>query len=153
MGDTDANLAKAVDAIDRLSGVSVKDVSSIYRTEPQDKKDQAWFANQVISVECSEQVNAHGLLKGLLALEDQIGRVREERFGPRVIDLDVLLFGNDIIESEDLIVPHPRMVDRAFVLVPLQEIAPDLEFPDGRGLEEVLDQLDFKVNADQIWQS
>lgn len=153
MGDTDANLAKAVDAIDHIDGVSVKDVSSIYRTEPQDKKDQAWFANQVVSVECSEQTTAHDLLYGLLALENQLGRVREERFGPRVIDLDVLLYGNDIVESEDLIVPHPRMVDRAFVLVPLQEIAPDLEFPDGRGLEEVLDQLDYKVNADQIWQS
>ena len=93
------------------------------------------------------------LLKGhKLEIENTLGRVREERFGPRVIDLDVLLFGNEVIESEDLIVPHPRMTERAFVLVPLQEIAPQLQFPDGRGLTEVLGKLEYKVDADQIWQ-
>lgn len=152
MGDTDVNLANAVKAIDSLEGVSVTKCSSIFRTEPQEKKDQSWFANQVVSVSCSEYVTAHGLLNSLLNIENTLGRIREERFGPRVIDLDVLLFGNEVIESEDLIVPHPRMTERAFVLVPLQEIAPQLHFPDGRGLAEVLGNLEYKVDAGQIWQ-
>ncbi|MCT4627819.1 2-amino-4-hydroxy-6-hydroxymethyldihydropteridine diphosphokinase [Halodesulfovibrio sp.] len=152
MGDTDLHLANAIAEIDSLDGVRVTKSSSIFRTEPQLKKDQAWFANQVVSVECSEYVTAHDLLNSLLEIENTLGRVREERFGPRVIDLDVLLFGNEVIESEDLIVPHPRMTERAFVLVPLQEIAPQLHFPDGRGLEEVLGMLEYKVDANQIWQ-
>lgn len=152
MGDTDLHLANAIAEIDSLNGVRVTKSSSIFRTEPQLKKDQAWFANQVVSVECSEYVTAHDLLNSLLEIENTLGRVREERFGPRVIDLDVLLFGNEVIESEDLIVPHPRMTERAFVLVPLQEIAPQLHFPDGRKLKEVLDILEYKVDANQIWQ-
>ncbi|MEZ0575028.1 2-amino-4-hydroxy-6-hydroxymethyldihydropteridine diphosphokinase [Halodesulfovibrio aestuarii] len=152
MGDTDANLANAIAAIDSLEGVSVSETSSIFRTEPQEKKDQSWFANQVVSVICSEYVTAYDLLNNLLKIENTLGRVRDERFGPRVIDLDVLLFGNNVIESEDLIVPHPRMTERAFVLVPLQEIAPQLQFPDGRGLEDVLANLEYRVDADQIWQ-
>ncbi len=152
MGDTDANLTAAINEIDSLDGVSVQNSSPIFRTEPQDKKDQSWFANQVVSVTCSESVTAHDLLNNLLQIENTLGRVREERYGPRVIDLDVLLFGNDVIESEDLIVPHPRMTERAFVLVPLLEIAPQLQLPDGRGLSEVLSTLEFKVEADQIWQ-
>lgn len=152
MGDTDTNLANAITAIDSLDGVSVSKSSSIFRTEPQEKKDQSWFANQVVSVTCSEYVTAHDLLNNLLEIENTLGRVREERFGPRVIDLDVLLFGNEVIESEDLIVPHPRMTERAFVLVPLHEIAPQLQFPDGRELTEVLGKLEYKVDADQIWQ-
>ena len=152
MGDTDANLANAIEHINDIEGVSVKNISPIFRTEPQDKKDQSWFANQVVSVECESQITAHFVLKSLLAIEDTLGRVREERFGPRVIDLDMLLFGDEVIESDDLIVPHPRMKDRAFVLVPLLSIAPDLVFPDGRGLNEVLSGLEYKVEADQIWQ-
>jgi 2-amino-4-hydroxy-6-hydroxymethyldihydropteridine diphosphokinase len=105
--------------------------------------------------------NGPGVLDLLAALEEieaAMGRVRPragegERFGPRVIDLDVLLFGNEVIDSGPLILPHPRMRERAFVLVPLADLAPDLAFPDGRTLREVLGGLDYRVEGDRIFQS
>ena len=114
--------------IAELQGVLVVSVSPIYRTEPQDKKDQSWFANQVIAVQCDKSVSALVLLNELLVIENILGRVREERFGPRVIDLDVLLFSSEVISTEKLTVPHPRMKDRAFVLVPLRDIASKVTF-------------------------
>ncbi|MCG8530813.1 MAG: 2-amino-4-hydroxy-6-hydroxymethyldihydropteridine diphosphokinase [Desulfovibrionales bacterium] len=152
MGDVDANLARAINMIDELEGVSVASVSPVYKTEPQNKKDQEWFANQVVSVNCDHTMTAIDLLDTLLSIEDVLGRVRKERFGPRIIDLDVLMFGEQVISSDRLTVPHPRMHERAFVLVPLHDIAPEVCFPDGRGLSEVLSCLNYKVDACQIWQ-
>lgn len=96
------------------------------------------------------------LLAALSDIERAMGRKRGagegERFGPRVIDLDVLLFGNEAIRSGPLILPHPRMRERAFVLVPLADLAPDLAFPDGGTVREALNRLDYRVQGDRIYQ-
>ncbi len=157
MGDTDGHLARAVAAIRAMDGVTVCAVSSIYRTEPQEKKEQPWFANQVALVACQPHVTPQILMRSLLAIESSMGRCRdgnapEDRFGPRVIDLDMLLFGSVQIETPLLTLPHPRMHQRAFVLVPLHEIAPECTFPDGRTLVQTLDALHYRVEGDKIWQ-
>ena len=95
------------------------------------------------------------LLETLLQIESTLGRKREaqsHRFGPRVIDLDLLLFGKEERCTEFLILPHPRMYQRAFVLIPLRDIAPELTFPDGKTLLQVLKNLTFRVEGEAIWQ-
>ena len=111
--------------------INVKTVSSIYETAPVGYVDQPSFLNIVVYIETS--YSALEILKICQSIENELGRVREIRWGPRIIDLDILLFNNENIEVENLIVPHPRMFERAFVLVPLLEIAnkplsPQLQF-------------------------
>ncbi len=130
-------------------------VSPLYRSEPQGLKDQPWFSNQVTALALGDTWTPHKLLQGLLALERELGRTRgpnAPRFGPRVIDLDLLLFGNVMLEEQGLMLPHPRMRERAFVLVPLYDIAPDLMFPDGGSLQEALAALHCEVRGDAIFQ-
>lgn len=107
---------------------------------------------------CEASVQPLDLLDALLAIEIALGRDRStgpsapERFGPRVIDLDVLLFGNEVVQSKRLEVPHPRMKSRAFVLVPLAEIASDLVFPDGSTIGQALGALEYEVDGEEIRQ-
>lgn len=156
MGDTVANLARACEAINALDGVQVVAVSAVYHTEPQDKRDQDWFANQVARLECRASLTPEDLLAALLAIESSMGRRRsdapEDRYGPRVIDLDLLLFGNARRHTPDLVLPHPRMQERAFVLIPLRDVAPALAFPDGKTLVDALEQLSFRLEEQRIWQ-
>lgn len=93
-----------------------------------------------------------GLLSTLLAIEDQMGRVRDVPGGPRVIDLDILLFDDRTMRTDFLNLPHPRLKERAFVLVPLREIAPGLVLPDGESIDEALARLDYEVRGDEIRQ-
>lgn len=94
--------------------------SSVYETKPVGPQDQPDFMNQVIAVET--RLSAHELLYALQAIENKMGRVRTRHWGPRVIDCDILLFGDESIHTDDLIVPHPEMQHREFVLKPLAEI-------------------------------
>lgn len=141
-----------------MPGVRLDAVSRVWRTEPQDEPDQPWFANQVARVVCDPTVTARGLLDALLGIELELGRDRSvgqgapKRFGPRVIDLDLLLFGDLVLDGERLTLPHPRMRRRAFVLVPLAELAPGLRFPDGQALSEALAALDHVIEGDAIRQ-
>ncbi len=124
IGDKPAYLRAATAAIDALPETRVVAKSSIWRTPPWGKTDQDWFANAALGVETA--LSPLALLEACLAIEIRLGRVRRERWGPRVIDIDVLLHGNANITTERLTLPHPAMRERAFVLMPLQEIAPDL---------------------------
>lgn len=124
IGDKAANLRAAAKAIAVLPGTTVVAASSVYRTPPWGKTDQDWFANAAIAVETTLAPLA--LLEACLAIEIQLGRIRRERWGPRVIDIDVLMHGEARLTSERLTLPHPAMAERAFVLVPLREIAPDV---------------------------
>jgi 2-amino-4-hydroxy-6-hydroxymethyldihydropteridine diphosphokinase len=101
--------------------------SSIYRTDPVEVVDQAEFLNQVVAVETA--LDPARLLERLLAIERAMGRVRDRDKGPRTIDLDLLLHGDEVLRGEGIEVPHPRLHLRRFVLVPLLEIAPDLHHP------------------------
>lgn len=120
-------IREAVDRISRMPGVEVVSVSSLYRTEPVGLSGQPWFVNAVVRLRTLR--DAAGLLKGLLDIEREMGRVRGVPNGPRIIDLDLLLFGESVIQEEGLIVPHPRMHCRRFVLEPLCEIAPEVRHP------------------------
>ncbi|MBD7986331.1 2-amino-4-hydroxy-6-hydroxymethyldihydropteridine diphosphokinase [Sporosarcina sp. Sa2YVA2] len=124
IGDRLHHLTDAVRALHEHKEVTVTVVSSIYETTPVGFIDQADFLNLVVKVETT--LSAHDLLGSCQEIENDLGRIREVRWGPRTVDLDILLYNNDNVESENLIVPHPRMGERAFVLVPLLEIAPGI---------------------------
>ena len=147
-------LTAARKALAALSDARLLAASPVYKTEPQNKKEQAWFYNQIVHLACELPWSPLALLDELLAIEVTLGRhkLREERFGPRPIDLDLLLFGAELCKNERLCLPHPRMFERAFVLVPLQDIAQDLVFPDGRSLQTCLAALAYRVQADCIYQ-
>ncbi|MDD2554063.1 MAG: 2-amino-4-hydroxy-6-hydroxymethyldihydropteridine diphosphokinase [Desulfotomaculaceae bacterium] len=130
LGDKEANIRKALAMLEEVPGIQVKKVASLYKTAPLYVTKQDWFLNTVAEVETS--LTAHEFLTLLKDTEKKLERAPTVRWGPRTIDLDILLFGSDKIESADLIVPHPRMIERAFVMVPLAEIAPRLCIP-GRG--------------------
>jgi len=139
IGDKAASLRAAVKAIAALPGTTVIATSSVYRTPPWGKTDQDWFANAVIAVKTVLEPGA--LLEACLAIEIQLGRIRRERWGPRVIDIAVLIHGEPHMTSERLTLPHPAIAERAFVLIPLQEIAPDLVIA-GRAIGAVIAGLD-----------
>lgn len=129
--------------------------SHIYRTDPQgDVKDQSWFANAVVRLQVASDVWApEGFLSTIQAIETQMGRIRGEAAGgPRVIDLDLLLYGDTEMNTEYLTLPHPRMLERAFVLVPLRDVAPKLVFKDGRSIDQVLAGLNYTLDGLNIAQ-
>ncbi len=117
-------MAAALRALDANPMVEVVRVSSLYRTPPWGRTDQPDFLNAV--AEIRTEFSPRDLLDLCLATERKLKRVRAERWGPRLIDMDILLFGDATIEEQGLHVPHPRMLERAFVMVPLAEIAPGL---------------------------
>jgi 2-amino-4-hydroxy-6-hydroxymethyldihydropteridine diphosphokinase len=116
------------DAQARLSAVGrVVGVSSVYETEPVEFSEQPWFLNCALVLET--RLTPQQLMNAILRIEQEMGRRRVQKKGPRSIDIDILLFGNEIIESKELTVPHPAMRARRFVLEPLAEIAPDVVHP------------------------
>ena len=119
-----------MELIDRTPGVDVLAVSELRETEPVGAVDQPPFLNGAVALETS--LSARELLDLLLDVERELGRVRNERWGPRLVDLDLLLYGAETIEEPGLRVPHPRLHERRFALEPLAELDPDLVIP-GRG--------------------
>ena len=127
MGDCVWTMQEALEMIDQLEGTTVKKVSSFYQTRAWGITDQPDFVNA--AAEISTKLPAEMLMNDLLDIENRLGRVRRERWGPRVIDIDLLLFDNLTLFSEKLHVPHPEFHKRKFVLVPLCEIAPEIIHP------------------------
>jgi len=130
-------------------------LSNIYHTEPQGQvKDQPWFANAVVRLQVASDVWApEGFLSTIQAIEIKMGRLRgADPGGPRIIDLDLLMYGDLEMHTEYLTVPHPRMLERAFVLVPLRDVAPKLVFKDGRSIDQVLAGLDYTLDGNKIVQ-
>ena len=123
LGDRADNIRKALDMLDEFDSVSVLVVSSFYETEPEGYEDQDWFVNAAAQIETS--LPPVELLKLFKEIEQAVGRQENVRWGPREIDLDLLLYDELSLRSPDLVVPHPQMHQRAFVLVPLAEIAAD----------------------------
>lgn len=126
MGDRSENLDKTRALISATCG-NISKTSAVYETSAWGKTDQPDFLNQALLVRTES--NAEDLLKELLLIEQQMGRYRGEKYGPRIIDIDIIFFNSDIIELPDLKIPHPRMQNRRFVLTPLAEIEPDLIHP------------------------
>lgn len=125
IGDREANLREAIAKLNDLG--KVKDVSSLYETEPVEFTDQPWFLN--CAVELSTELAPVPLLNAMLAIERGMGRQRVRPKGPRLIDLDILLFGDTVMNDQSLTIPHPAMHERRFVLEPLADIAPDATHP------------------------
>lgn len=135
LGDRLGNLQAAVDLLAGRAGIRVVRSSRVYESEPVGGPAQPDYLNAVLEVETDLRPRA--LLETCRAVEAGMGRVRSERWGPRTIDVDVLTFGDEAIEEADLIVPHPRMHERGFVLVPLTELSPDPPLPGGRRLDSL----------------
>ncbi|MGJ5710678.1 2-amino-4-hydroxy-6-hydroxymethyldihydropteridine diphosphokinase [Staphylococcus equorum] len=127
VGERASQLDEAIRILDNTDGIQVTQKSPIYETEPVGYVDQPQFLNQCIEIYTS--LTPQDLLKECLHAEQQLHRVRDIRWGPRTLDVDILLFGNHIIDEENLNVPHPRMLERAFVLIPLNDIASDCVEP------------------------
>lgn len=127
IGDRLHHLIEAVRALHANSTSEVLAVSSIYETAPVGLTDQADFLNLVVQIETD--LGAHDLLSVCQSIENELGRVRDIRWGPRTVDLDILLYNKDNVGTEDLLIPHPRMHERAFVLIPLLEIEPAVTHP------------------------
>jgi 2-amino-4-hydroxy-6-hydroxymethyldihydropteridine diphosphokinase len=139
LGDPRKSMASALRLLADDASVDVVAVSSLYRTPPWGKLDQPDFLNA--AAELSTSLSPHDLLDLCLGTEKKLKRVREERWGPRLIDIDILVFGDRVIQETGLEVPHPRMLERAFVLAPLDEIAPNLSV-DGKSVSERLATVD-----------
>lgn len=127
LGDRFANIQEAVNRLSRSSGIAVTRVSAVYETTPVGGPDQPDYLNAAIALETS--LEADRLLDICIETEQKMGRVRGERWSARIIDIDILLFGGSHIKTDSLTVPHPRMLERGFVLVPLADIAPDVVHP------------------------
>jgi 2-amino-4-hydroxy-6-hydroxymethyldihydropteridine diphosphokinase len=126
LGNRRINLERAIDEIQKLVGAIVTK-SSIYQTAAWGKLDQPEFYNQVVEVEA--EFEGHEILNTILGIEISLGRERKEKWGERLIDIDILLMGNETIQSKKLTVPHPQLANRKFTLIPLVEIAADVVHP------------------------
>ncbi|MFN7528190.1 MAG: 2-amino-4-hydroxy-6-hydroxymethyldihydropteridine diphosphokinase [Dolichospermum sp.] len=141
MGESLAILEGAIKSLEKTPGITIKAKSSWYRTAPVGGPSQPDYLNGAAILEV--QLSPQKLLETLLNIEQEFGRVRQEHWGPRTLDLDVLLFDDLILETPDLQIPHPRMTQRAFVLVPLAEIAPDwIEPVSKEPISQLLQKLD-----------
>ena len=140
LGDKLQNCCKAIDLVNNIENCTVKTQSPFYRTEPVGVASQDWYVNGVILVETG--LSAQDLLRSLLSIETGMGRVRKQRWESRIIDLDILLYGPHVIDEKNLIIPHPRMHIRRFVIMPMVQLDPDLVHPVlGRTMSELLDDL------------
>jgi 2-amino-4-hydroxy-6-hydroxymethyldihydropteridine diphosphokinase len=141
LGNRLGNLRGAIAAIREMPGLSITRMSSVYETEPVGNRGQPKFINAVIEV--ASELPPADLLTVLLRIEKHMGRERQGKWEPRVIDLDIVYYGDQVLDSSDLSIPHPEAARRAFVLEPLAEIAPDFVDPVQRlTVREMLAQLD-----------
>lgn len=143
LGDRKKNLESAMQLIAESCGEVTK-TSSLYETAAWGKTDQPSFLNQVLEV--TTLLSAEQLMKQILRIEEKMGRTRNEKYGPRLIDIDILLFNNDQYDLDFLKIPHPEMQNRKFALTPLAEIAPDVIHP---VLKKNIRQL-LKSSSDQL---
>lgn len=123
IGDTRSLMAAAIDRLSENPDIEVEGVSALYRTPPWGKTDQPPFLNAAVRIRTD--LLPTDLLKAVLATEQALGRRRAERWGPRTIDIDILLYGNAVVDEPGLHIPHPRLKERAFALAPLVDIIPD----------------------------
>lgn len=148
LGDRQANLAAALARLEQEPRIRVLRRSRWYESEPIGVTDQPWFLNGVVEIETTLPPRA--LLDALKRIEWELGRRPTRRWGERVIDLDILLYDDQRLETPDLVLPHPRLWQRLFVLAPLAELYPALRAPDGRLIEEVAAELS-RTTTVRVW--
>ena len=154
--DAAARMDAALQGLRGLPHAGLRVVSPRYETEPQDYADQPWFLNQIAALALTDDFwTPEELLRALLDLEQRLGRVRSPdpalRYGPRAIDIDLLIYGEERRATEFCTLPHPRMTQRAFVLLPLRDVAPDLLI-DGRTAAGHLEKLRWRCEGYRIFQ-
>ncbi len=148
LGDRLANLRAALEAMP--PEVCVLARSHVYETPPWGYTDQPAFLNMAVKAETS--LGPESLLKRLKQVEVEVGREPGIRYGPRIIDLDILFYDNLVLNEENLVIPHPRLAERAFVLVPLHDLAPELHHPvNGKMIEELLAGVNTKGIRLVLW--
>ncbi|MGA7730901.1 MAG: 2-amino-4-hydroxy-6-hydroxymethyldihydropteridine diphosphokinase [Chloroflexia bacterium] len=147
MGDPRAQLKAAIAAIGRLPSTDVLRASPLYGSKAWGKTDQPDFLNMALEIETN--MPPHTLLKHCKRIEAEQGRVPGEHWGPRPIDIDILLYGGRTVSTASLVVPHPRMWERAFVLRPLADLRPDLRAPNGAPITTYLESAD--IAAQGVW--
>ncbi|MBF0573512.1 MAG: 2-amino-4-hydroxy-6-hydroxymethyldihydropteridine diphosphokinase [Desulfamplus sp.] len=142
MGDKYANCIMGIEHIKKLNGTEVLEVAQFYKTEPVDYKDQDWFINSVLKIKT--ELEPETLMINLKKIEQQLGQYEKKvRFGPRILDLDIIFYGDMVINKDNLIIPHPRMDKRCFVLKPLCDIAPEIIHPIlGYSAKELLKEVE-----------
>jgi 2-amino-4-hydroxy-6-hydroxymethyldihydropteridine diphosphokinase len=139
LGDREAHLSRAIELLSAEDAIEVSGVSQIRETEPVGPVEQGPFLNAAVQVET--ELAPRELLDRLLDIERRMGRVRRERFGPRTIDLDLLLYGDEVVEEPGLTVPHPRLKERRFALEPLSDLDPGLTIPGAGPISTLLAEL------------
>lgn len=142
LGDNEENIKQALNLLARDNRVKLIQLAPLYKTEPMGFVYQDWFINTVL--ELDTHLGPEELLHLLQDVEDRMGRARTIHWGPRVIDLDILWYGGKSINEPDLIIPHTEMLRRAFVMVPLADISPDLELPGGKRAADLAAQLSLE---------
>lgn len=142
IGDKEANILTAIKFLSDNKDIIIDKVSALYRTEPVGVKDQPEFLNAVISIKTA--LSPHELLKACLSTEQKMGRVRIKRWGPRNVDIDILMYNDVVLDSQDLNLPHPRLCERNFVLIPLADITGKLPVCNGMTANELM-----AVNKDE----
>lgn len=140
LADPVAQLQQAIKRLSTLTDSRVERVSRFYQSKPLGPQDQPDYVNAVVALHTA--LSPLALLERLQLIEQQQGRVRYRRWGERTLDLDILLYNQDIIQTESLTVPHYDMCNRVFVIIPLYQIAPDLILPNGQALAEIAKRFD-----------
>lgn len=152
VADPVANCMKSIGRISQFSHIRITKRSSLYRTEPVGLREQEWFVNGVIEIKT--KYTATTLLKVLQQMENDMGRIRKERWGPRTIDLDILFYGQEVIKEKDLSVPHPELHKRRFVLIPMYEIAPYVIHPAfGISIKGLLSRLQDESRVEVLFEN
>lgn len=140
IGDREKNIINALSLLNKKYLIKFLAISSLYETEPVGLKEQPCFLNIVCQIQT--KLGPNELLEGCLAVEKDLGRVRMVRWGPRIIDIDILFYHDEVVNSENLIIPHPRVMERKFVLIPLLEICDDQTIFRGSTVKNWLEKIE-----------
>ena len=155
LGNCIKNLNEAIECIDTNNNLKAIDISPIYITEPQGLKEQTWFYNQVIRINCNI-LKPRELMQFLLDTEKKLGRIRHNdinlRYGERTIDLDLLLFGQEYSQDSFCTIPHMHMFERAFVLIPLRHVLCEDTIIKQKDIDIALSKLNYNVQDNKIYQ-
>lgn len=143
VGDRLKNIRTAVNKLGLYNEIKVVNASSVWETEPIGNKDQNWYLNAVVAVETEH--SPHDLLKVCKKIEKDIGRKKTTRWGQREIDLDILIFNQEVIKNNKLTIPHPELFNRAFVVYPLLEVNPEIEMVFNVEIDKIMRKLKKQI--------